>query len=135
MNLSSNDLTIGALADAAGVGVETIRFYQRKALLSEPARPAGGIRRYSTDDVGRVRFIKASQRLGFSLEEVAELLKLDDGTHCGEARRLAEHKLADVRDKLADLQRIEAVLKELIGRCGASKKSIQCPLIASLQQS
>ena len=134
MEKTSNSLTIGALADAAEVNVETIRFYQRKGLLREPERPYGTIRRYTGSDVGRVRFIKASQRLGFSLDEVSELLKLEDGTHCNEARRLAKHKLQDVRAKLAGLHRIETALGELVARCGAARGSVKCPLISSLQQ-
>jgi DNA-binding transcriptional MerR regulator len=73
--------------------VETIRFYQRKGLLPEPDKPYGSIRRYGEADVTRVRFVKSAQRLGFSLDEIAELLRLDDGTHCEEASSLAEHKL------------------------------------------
>ena len=79
-------LTIAGLAKAAEVNVETIRFYQRKGLLTEPIRPLGGIRRYDSKDVSRVRFIKSAQRIGFKLDEVAQLLQLDDGTHCTEAR-------------------------------------------------
>ena len=79
-------MTIGALARAAGVNVETIRFYQRKGLMPEPDRPLGSIRRYSADELGRIRFIKSAQRLGFSLDEVAALLELEDGTQCQQAR-------------------------------------------------
>jgi MerR family mercuric resistance operon transcriptional regulator len=128
------DLTIGTLARAAGVNVETIRFYQRKRLIPEPAPAGGGIRRYDVDDLARVRFIKSAQRLGFSLDEVAGLLRLDDGTHCREARALAEFKLAQVREKLADLQGIESVLAQLVRRCGSARGDVSCPLIASLQQ-
>ncbi|MDT8835829.1 Hg(II)-responsive transcriptional regulator [Paraburkholderia fungorum] len=128
------NLTIGALAKAANVTVETIRFYQRKGLLSEPDRPYGGIRRYGEADVARVRFVKSAQRLGFSLDEVADLLRLEDGTHCSEASSLAAHKLSDIRAKLADLARMESVLSQLVCACEASKDSVSCPLIASLQQ-
>lgn len=131
--IRDDSITIGALAEAAGVGVETIRFYQRKGLLPQPARPRGGIRRYGDADLARVRFIKAAQRLGFSLEEVADLLKLEDGTRCGEARRLAEHKLANVRRKLSDLQRIESVLAAMVARCAAVRGRVNCPLVASLK--
>lgn len=127
-------LRIGAFAAAAGVNVETIRFYQRKGLLQEPEKPHGGIRRYGEADVARVRFVKAAQRLGFSLDQVKGLLTLDDGTHCQEARQLAEHKLADVRARLSDLHRIESVLATLVDDCGASHGSVSCPLIAALQQ-
>lgn len=133
MGSKMENLTIGALAKAAGVNVETIRFYQRKGLLPEPEKPYGGIRRYAEADVTRVRFVKSAQRLGFSLDEVAELLQLEDGTHCDEASRLAERKLQDVREKMTDLARMEAVLSELVCACHARKGNVSCPLIGSLQ--
>jgi len=126
--------TIGALAETAGVNVETIRFYQRKGLMPEPEKPYGSIRRYGAAELARVRFIKSAQRLGFSLEEVGELLKLEDGARCSEARQLAEQKLVDVRQKLTDLQRIESVLAGLVARCSAVRGRVNCPLIASLQE-
>ena len=126
--------TIGALAETAGVNVETIRFYQRKGLMPEPEKPYGSIRRYGAAELARVRFIKSAQRLGFSLEEVGELLKLEDGARCSEARQLAEQKLVDVRQKLSDLQRIESVLAGLVARCSAVRGRVSCPLIASLQE-
>ncbi len=128
----SSGLTIGAFAAAAGVNVETIRFYQRKGLLPEPGRSYGSIRRYGPSDVARVRFVKSAQRLGFSLEEVAALLRLEDGTHCDEARVMAEQKLDDVRSKLRDLRRMESVLKTLVADCCASSGRVACPLIAAL---
>ncbi|TCT07053.1 Hg(II)-responsive transcriptional regulator [Paralcaligenes ureilyticus] len=133
MQTSFEKLTIGTFAKAAGVNVETIRFYQRKGLLPEPDKPYGSIRRYGTVDVTRVRFVKSAQRLGFSLDEIAELLKLDDGAHCDEASLLAEHKLQDVREKMVDLSRMETVLSELVHACHARKGNVSCPLIASLQ--
>lgn len=126
-------LTIGAFAQVASVNVETIRFYQRKGLLLEPDKPYGSIRRYGAADVNRVRFVKSAQRLGFSLDEIAELLRLEDGTHCDEASRLAEHKLKDVRAKLADLARMETALSHLVCACHASQANVSCPLIAALQ--
>lgn len=128
-----SNLSIGAFAKAADVGVETIRFYQRKGLLPEPDKPYGGIRRYAATDVARVRFVKSAQRLGFSLDEITELLRLDDGTQCALASRHAEHKLKDVREKMADLARMEAVLSDLLHACQARKGTVSCPLIASLQ--
>lgn len=126
--------TISAFADAGGVNVETIRFYQRKGLLTEPEKPLGGIRRYGPEDVTRVRFIKSAQRLGFSLDEIAELLRLEDGAHCQEASSLATRKLVDVRERLADLSRMEKVLSELVGACNSRRGNVTCPLIASLQE-
>ncbi len=123
MNTSFENLTIGALATQAQVNVETIRFYQRKGLMHEPCRPLGSVRRYGAEDLGRVRFIKSAQRLGFSLDEIAQLLTLEDGTHCDEARERAQHKLIEVRAKLADLQRMETALADLVidvVPCGAT---------------
>lgn len=133
MDRNLQNLTIGAFAQASGVNVETIRFYQRKGLLPEPDRPHGSIRRYGEADVRRLVFIKSAQRLGFSLDEIGELLQLQDGTHCQEAKVLAEHKLEDVREKLADLLQLEAALTELVSACRARRGSISCPLIAALQ--
>jgi MerR family mercuric resistance operon transcriptional regulator len=133
------NLTIGAFARAAGVNVETIRFYQQKGLLPAPQRAPGTIRRYGTADVARLRFVKAAQRLGFSLDEIGQLLSLEDGTHCDAARVLAEHKLCDVRERLAALRRIEAALAGLVDDCCAAATqagpagAVSCPLIASLQ--
>jgi MerR family mercuric resistance operon transcriptional regulator len=125
-------LSIGALAEAADVGVETVRYYQRRGLLSEPRRPAGGIRRYGDTDVARLKFVKAAQRLGFSLDEVGELLRLDDGTRCAQARTLAETHLAEVRQRLRDLRRVETTLAQLVRQCGSARGTVSCPLIASL---
>lgn len=125
-------LPIGAFAHAAGVNVETIRFYQRKGLLHQPARSYGSIRRYGAAAVARVKFVKSAQRLGFSLEEISGLLTLEDGTHCDEARVLAEQKLEHVRAKLDDLRRIESVLARLVDRCCETRGTITCPLIGAL---
>ncbi len=125
-------LTIGAFATAAGVNVESIRYYQRRGLLVEPKKALGGIRRYGDADIERVRFVKTAQRLGFTLDEVALLLKLEDGTHCSEAAVIAQHKLVEVRSRLADLSRMEAVLAQLVARCRTRRGNVSCPLIASL---
>jgi MerR family mercuric resistance operon transcriptional regulator len=132
MKNNLGNLTIGAFAKAAGVNVETIRFYQRKNLLPEPDKPYGGIRRYGNVDVARVRFVKSAQQLGFSLDEIAELLKLEDGLHCGEARRLAAHKLDAVRAKLTDLMQMETALAALVSQCDARRGKVSCPLIDAL---
>ena len=133
MDISLTNLTIGGFAKAAGVNVETIRFYQRKGLLLEPSKRYGAIRRYGETDVVRLRFVKSAQRLGFSLDEIADLLRLEDGTHCQEASGLAEHRLKDVREKLLDLTRMEGALSELVRACRARTGSVSCPLIAALQ--
>ena len=134
MTTGIESFTIGTLANAAAVNVETIRFYQRKGLMPAPVRPSGSIRRYAAIDLARVQFIKSAQRLGFSLDEVSDLLMLEDGTHCDEARALAERKLQDVRDKLTLLRCIESTLGKLVLQCGSARGAVTCPLIASLQQ-
>jgi len=133
MDEQGGSLSIGAFAAQADVNVETIRFYQRKGLLPQPARPRGSIRRYGEADVARVRFVKSAQRLGFTLDEVAGLLMLEDGTHCDEARQLAEQKLGDVRAKLTDLRRIESVLAAAVRECRSSHGTVSCPLIGALR--
>ncbi len=82
-------LTIGRLAESAQVNVETVRYYQRRGLMREPARPTGSVRRYSNDDVTRIRFIKRAQQLGFTLDEITSLFKLEDGRSCREIEHLA----------------------------------------------
>ena len=134
MENAQENLTIGAFAKAAGVNVETIRFYQLKGLLPQPERPYGSIRRYGLADVARVKFVKSAQRLGFNLDEVAQLLKLEDGTHCHEAADLAAARLADVRLRLTDLQRMESTLSHLVKACGSRRGKVSCPLIASLHR-
>lgn len=124
---------IGTLAKAADVHVETVRYYQRRGLLAEPARPPGGIRRYGEGHVGRVRFIKQAQTLGFSLDEVQDLLALEDGQHCGEAQRLAALKLSMVRERMRQLRRVERALATLVEQCQCNTGKLRCPLIAALE--
>lgn len=126
------NLTIGRLAESAEVNVETVRYYQRRGLMREPSRPMGGVRRYSTDDVKRIRFIKRAQQLGFTLDEVTNLLKLEDGRSCRETERLAQQKLTLVEARIADLERLRKTLRELIGRCESGRGKMACPIIASL---
>lgn len=132
MENDTKNLTIGAFAKTAEVNVETIRFYQRKGLLLEPDRPHGSIRRYGQADVARVKFVKSAQRLGFTLDEVGQLLKLEDGTHCSEAGELAALRLTDVRARLSDLKRMEAALSRLVSECATHNGDVSCPLISAL---
>jgi len=126
------ELTIGRLAKAAGVNVETIRYYQRRGLVDEPSKPLGGHRRYAPSAASRVRFIKRAQQLGFTLEEVTGLLRLDDGQSCRETRMLAERKLAVIEERIADLNRMRRLLKGLITECAAGQRPRSCPIIATL---
>jgi MerR family transcriptional regulator, mercuric resistance operon regulatory protein len=125
-------MTIGQLAAAAGVNVETVRYYQRRELLAAPSRPNGGIGRYAAAALTRLRFIKRAQSLGFTLEDVQALLSLDDGRNCAAAREIGEHKLAEVRDRLQALRVLEAALADLVTRCSTARRKVTCPLIASL---
>lgn len=126
--------TIGSLAKAADVHVETIRYYQRRGLVGEPPKPPGGIRRYDETDAGRLRFIKQAQSLGFSLGEVAELLALEDGRQCREAERLGAAKLAVVRERITQLRCVETALAGMVGQCRGNTGKVHCPLIASLKR-
>ena len=125
-------LTIGRVARAAGVSVETVRYYQRSGLVPEPPRPAGGVRRYSDETVARLRFIKRAQELGFTLAEIRRLLALGDPQSCGRARALAADKLALVRARIADLERLRGALEGLIGRCDTARGRVTCPIIDTL---
>jgi MerR family mercuric resistance operon transcriptional regulator len=128
------NLTIGALAKAAGVGVETVRYYQRRGLLEAPRRPAGSVRRYGEDTVGRLRFIRRAQALGFTLGEIGELLRLERTPDCGRAQRLASEKLASVEAKLADLGRMRRRLRALVAACAAGRDPRSCPIVVSLAE-
>ena len=98
--MAANAMTISRLAAAAGVHVETVRYYQRRGLLQEPERPQGSIRRYGTDDVGRLHFIRRAQAVGFRLDEIAGLLEVKGRRACEQTLQLTERKLAEVRQRL-----------------------------------
>lgn len=127
-------LTIGSLAEASGVGVETVRFYQRSGLLAEPTRPESGFRTYSQSDVQRIRFIKRAQTLGFNLENIAELLKLDGPQACDVTHDLAVEKLHLVEEKIAALRLIQAALQQMVRQCELKHKQGTCPIIQSLTE-
>lgn len=114
-----SDKTISRAADEAGVGVETIRFYERKGLIEQPPKPQSGYRVYSGEVVERIRFIRQAQELGFSLRETDELLSLraDPDTDCADVQTQALAKLAEVERKMAQLRTIRSALKELIAAC------------------
>ena len=125
----SENLTIGKLARQAGVNVETIRYYQRRGLLREPAKPRNGFRQYASDTVKRVRFIKRAQALGFTLEEITGLLALDEREACSETRGIAAHKLELIDEKIADLSKMKKALLRLVRACDASSVGAPCPII------
>jgi len=126
-------LKIGELAKAAKVSVETVRYYQRTALMRTPAKPLGEIRHYHHDDLSRLRFIRRAKELGFSLKDIRVLLQLDEKS-CDDVRELAEHKLADVRKRIADLESVAKSLSAMIHQCESSDQPA-CPIIDSLAQS
>lgn len=128
----NEELPIGRVAKMAGVNVETIRYYQRRGLVAKPYKPLGGHRRYARSAAARVRFIKRAQQLGFTLKEVIGLLRLEDGQSCRETRLLAEHKLALIEERVADLNRMRRMLKGLIAECALGQRPRSCPIIASL---
>lgn len=125
-------LTIGGVAVAAEVGVETVRYYERRGLVPQPKRGMGAYRRYGSDHVHRVRFIKRAQALGFSLEEIVTLLALEDGTDRRSIRRIASVRLEETRRRIADLQRIERVLAHLLHDCEAHSTAPRCPIISAI---
>lgn len=127
-------LTIGQVAQRAGVNTETVRFYQRQKLLEQPERPRQGFRRYGEDAVARIRFIKRAQELGFTLKEAAWLLALEEGRSCAKARALAARKLALIEARLADLNRLRRALRNLIAKCDvtAGDVRVSCPIITTL---
>lgn len=125
----ATELTIGKLAAAAGVNIETIRYYQRRGLLDEPPKPLGGHRRYAPEQAKRVRFIKRAQALGFALDEVDALLTLDAACACGETRAMAVRKLCLIEWKMADLAAMRQALGELVRQCDAGDGHAACPII------
>lgn len=127
-------LTIGGLALAADVHVETVRYYQRVGLMREPQRPLGGVRRYERQDLARLQFIRRAKTMGFTLEEIAGLLQLRGKRACAQTRRLTELKLLDVRRKLEELQRLEADLVQLADDCAHAPRGGHCPTLEFLRQ-
>lgn len=128
---ASHSLTIGQYAAAGGVGVETIRFYQRKGLLAEPTRESG-IRRYGSDDVRRLRFIRQAQAAGFTLQEIRELLDLDTSDDRARARELARARVEALNAKIAELKRARDALQRLATECGEGTKG-PCPILTSFE--
>jgi len=128
-------MTIAGLAKAGSVGVETIRFYQRKGLLPTPpkgegAGRSGGIRRYGDEDVRRLRFIRTAQVAGFTLDQIGELLTLDAGQDRARARALAAERIAALDEKIAELEAARASLRHLAHECAHSREG-PCPILAS----
>jgi Hg(II)-responsive transcriptional regulator len=130
--MNNANFTIASLAQAAGVGVETVRYYERRGLIAQPSRVAGAYRRYGGNHVHRIRFIRRAQELGFNLEEIETLLELEDGTDRRTIRRIAGARLAEIRRRLADLKQMERALSHLLHECEAHQKAPRCPIIAAI---
>ena len=128
-------LTIGKVARGAGLAVDTVRYYEREGLLNKPARTASGYRHYTTDAVARLRFIRQSKELGFSLAEIKDLLALrvTPGKSCADVRAHAEHKVADVDRRIASLKRVRGALVKLASACSGKGPVSQCPILEALE--
>jgi MerR family mercuric resistance operon transcriptional regulator len=132
--MDSSSLTIGQVAKDAGVGVETVRFYEREGLVPAPKRRPSGYRQYPADTVRRIRFVQAAKELGFTLKEIRELLTLRvaAGQTCSDVKERAVAKLADVDAKLADLHRVRDALAHLAVSCTGSGPTGECPFLDAL---
>jgi MerR family mercuric resistance operon transcriptional regulator len=124
-------MRIGELARSVDVNVETIRYYQRIGLLELPQKPFGGMRSYSEEDLQRLRFIRRAQQLGFSLEDIGELLELSS-FDCERVEKLATEKLNQVRARLRQLRKIESILSKTVDQCARRKGNQPCPIIETL---
>jgi len=124
-------LTIGRLARAAGVGVETVRYYQQRKLLPVPAA-SGAFRQYPPELADRIRFVKRAQELGFSLDEIAGLLRLHDGSDRASIRKIANARLSQIEAKLTDLRRMKRAIKHLVVECEHTIAGLPCPIIETL---
>jgi len=127
-------MMIGQVARLAGIGVETVRFYEREGLLNQPARRASGYREYDADAVTRLRLIKQAQRLGFTLREIKELLLLTTDPHATRAqvRKRAEAKIADIDSRIVELQQMKGALVPLVQACNGRGSLDGCPILAAM---
>ena len=127
-------MTIGKLARRAGVGIETIRFYEREGLIETPLRTASGYRQYSDAVVRRLQFIRRAKELGFTLKEIKELLSLKTsaGNTCASVKRKAEKKIADIDGKLRSLRRIKRALVDLTRTCKEESTLVECPILKAM---
>jgi MerR family transcriptional regulator, mercuric resistance operon regulatory protein len=130
--MTHENFTIGQLAKTTAVNIETIRYYQRRGLMAEPVKPNKGIRRYTERDAQRVRFIKQGQKLGFSLDELKELMSLEDERQCLEARNIALKKLSSIRKRIEGLKNMENALSDLVECCSLNSDAVSCPIIMAL---
>ena len=135
MKRKMTSLTSGEVAKRAGIGVEALRFYQRKGLVPEPPRTANRYRRFPPETVRRLRFIQRAQAIGFSLAEIAELLELrvDPEADCEAVRERAAVRLREVEEKIHDLERVRSTLGQLVTACAHRTPSTECPILEALE--
>ena len=128
-------LTIGQVATAADVNVQTIRYYERRGLVASPRRTASGYRQYTDDAVARLRFIKHAQELGFSLQEIQELLglRVRHGAACDAVERKTRQKIEVVQQKIRDFQRMKRTLERLAAACAVRRPTAECPILEVLE--
>lgn len=128
--------TIGQLAKAIGVNVQTLRYYERLKLLTPSARKSSGYRLYGPSEIARLRFIKNAQTLGFTLHEIAELLNLqvNSTARCGDVQQRAQAKLKQVEAKVRDLRFLARALRGLIQNCRAGQPTERCPILKSMDE-
>jgi len=128
---SSESFTIGQIAKKSGVGIEAIRFYERKGVIPKPSRTESGYRTYTADTLQRLHFIRRAQELGFSLKEISQLIaiRVTPKSNCEEVRKRTLVKLEEIDQKIADLQRMRTVLREVSDACVASKPIADCPIL------
>lgn len=128
-------MTIGQVARECEIGVETVRFYERKGLIPPPPRKGSGYRQFAPDTVQRIHFIQRAKDLGFSLKEIRDLLSLrvDRNTSCGDVKRRAEAKIAEIREKKKTLERMERALSRLTAACRGRGPTGECPILEALE--
>ncbi len=130
-----SSLTIGKVACQAGVGVETVRFYERQGLIAEPPRRASGYRQFPPETPARIRFVRRAKLLGFTLKEIKELLSLraSPNSRCTDVRLRAETKFEDIQQKIRDLKKMNKALKQLIAACDGRGSDTECPILEALE--
>jgi Hg(II)-responsive transcriptional regulator len=129
-------MKIGSVAEAAGVEVSTVRYYERRGLLAEPPRTASGYRQYNETVINRIRFVRQAQHLGFTLEEIEELLALgvEDPSSCGVVEEATREKIRSVDAKIRELKRLRSVLARLVRACEAKEATEECPVLGMLEE-
>ncbi len=134
--MNTKTLTRGEVARRTGVNIETVRYYEQRGLIPKPLRSASGYREYTYDYVGRIRFVKRAQELGFTLKEISELLalRIDPDSDRGEVRRRAEAKANDIEQKIHDLQSMRSALVDLAGTCDGCGPTSECPILDAMDE-